>query len=86
MRFGLVFHIVIAYVCYNNSQLGFDLIHLIYYAHVISFVQLSHYIPFQGGTKIVQQHRLTGHCSTLAFQVEFELTDVKVNILLYYNV
>ncbi|XP_062315289.1 centromere protein P [Osmerus eperlanus] len=31
----------------------------------------------KSATKIVQQHRLTGHCSTLAFQVEFELTDVK---------
>uniref|UniRef100_A0A4W5R045 Uncharacterized protein n=1 Tax=Hucho hucho TaxID=62062 RepID=A0A4W5R045_9TELE len=28
--------------------------------------------------KMVQQHRLTGHCSFLDFQVEFELTDVQV--------
>lgn len=27
---------------------------------------------------MVQQHRLTGHCSFLDFQVEFELTDVQV--------
>ncbi|XP_023996756.2 centromere protein P [Salvelinus sp. IW2-2015] len=27
--------------------------------------------------KMVQQHRLTGHCSFLDFQVEFELTDVQ---------
>lgn len=31
----------------------------------------------KSGTKTVQQHRLAGHCSTLAFQIEFELTDVK---------
>ncbi|XP_021466474.2 centromere protein P [Oncorhynchus mykiss] len=31
----------------------------------------------KGNKKMVQQHRLTGHCSFLDFQVEFELTDVQ---------
>ncbi|XP_023655486.1 centromere protein P [Paramormyrops kingsleyae] len=30
-------------------------------------------------SKIIQQHRLTGYCCQLAFQVEFELTDVQEN-------
>ncbi|KAG7478137.1 hypothetical protein MATL_G00077160 [Megalops atlanticus] len=31
----------------------------------------------KSNTKIVQQHRISGHCYYLAFQVEFEITDVK---------
>ncbi|XP_048877956.1 centromere protein P [Brienomyrus brachyistius] len=30
-------------------------------------------------SKIIQRHRLTGYCCQLAFQVEFELTDVQEN-------